>query len=71
MASPATEPEPSRSLEALADRVSVVICSKDRRALLEKAVASVRECDELGAVVEIVVVEETDKTAPIPGTRRR
>lgn len=67
--STSSEPAPPTTVDAFADRVSVIICSKERRALLEKAVVSVRECDELGAAVEIVVVEETDEPKPIPGTR--
>ena len=64
-----SEPALPATVVASAGSISVIICSKDRRALLEKAVASVRECDELGAAVEIVVVEETDEPETISGTR--
>jgi GT2 family glycosyltransferase len=68
MASSASEPQPAAG-DIPASRISVIVCSKDRRALLERAVATIRACDELGAAAEIVVVEETDEPQPIPGTR--
>jgi len=68
MASSASE-RPATPVDILAERISIIICSKDRRALLEKAVATIRASDELGAAAEIVVVEETDDPQPIPGTR--
>ncbi|MET0513911.1 MAG: glycosyltransferase [Nitrospiraceae bacterium] len=49
--------------------VSVIICSKDRHQDLERAVASVRAADHLGAQVEIVVVEEGDVPRALAGTR--
>ncbi len=49
--------------------VSVIICSKDRRDDLAKAVASVRRSGKTGETAEIVVVEETDEPQAIPGVR--
>jgi GT2 family glycosyltransferase len=49
--------------------VSVIICSKDRHHDLERAVASVRAADAIGAQAEIVVVEEGDAPHALPGTR--
>ena len=49
--------------------VSVIICSKDRHQDLERAVASVRATDPIGAQAEIVVVEEGDSPRAVAGTR--
>jgi GT2 family glycosyltransferase len=48
------------------ERVSIVVCTKDRRDDLRRALASIAETGAEGA--EIVVVEETDAPAPIAGT---
>jgi GT2 family glycosyltransferase len=50
----------------MAERVSIVICTKDRRDDLRRALASIAETGSEGA--EIVIVEETDRPAPVPGT---
>ncbi len=50
-------------------KVSVIICSKDRRADLVRAIASVRRSGTMGETAEIVVVEETDEPRAIPGVR--
>ncbi len=49
----------------MGERVSIIICSKDRRRDLEQAVLSVRKSGPVGAGAEIVVVEETDRPEPI------
>ncbi len=51
------------------EKVSVIICSKDRHEDLMRAVASVRRSGKTGETAEIVVVEETDKPRAIPGVR--
>lgn len=51
------------------DKVSVIICSKDRHEDLVRAVASVRGSGKTGGKAEIVVVEETDHPREIPGVR--
>jgi GT2 family glycosyltransferase len=51
------------------DTVSVVICSKDRRADLAAAIASVQACQGVRAPSEIVVVEETDDPRAMAGVR--
>ena len=51
------------------DLVSIIICSKDRRQDLERAVLSVRKSGPTCAPAEIVVVEETDRPEPISGVR--
>ncbi|HEV8472129.1 MAG TPA: glycosyltransferase family A protein [Methylomirabilota bacterium] len=48
------------------DRVSIVVCTKDRREDLRRALASIADAGAEGA--EIVVVEETDAPAPVAGT---
>lgn len=50
-------------------RVSVVICTKDRRADLARAIASIRASGPAAREAEIVVVEETDVPQEIPGVR--
>jgi glycosyltransferase involved in cell wall biosynthesis len=47
--------------------VSVLICTKDRRARVARALASLRADGVDGEGVEIVVVEETARPDPIPG----
>ena len=47
--------------------VSILVCSKDRRALLETVVKDIQAI-ETGYKHEIIVVEETDSGVPIPGT---
>lgn len=69
MASSASEQHPATPADVCASRISIIVCSKDRRASLERAVVAIRECDDLGSAAEIVVVEETDDPQPIPGTR--
>jgi GT2 family glycosyltransferase len=49
--------------------VSVLICTKDRRQDVARALASLRADDVEREGVEIVVVEETASPAPIPGVR--
>jgi GT2 family glycosyltransferase len=49
--------------------VSVLICTKDRRAVVTRALASLRADGVDRAGVEIVVVEETARPEPIPGVR--
>lgn len=46
--------------------VSVVICSRDRHQLLEKAVESVHAVDYPQEKYEIIVMEEGDEPSPIP-----
>jgi GT2 family glycosyltransferase len=53
----------------MGERVSIIICSKDRRRDLEQAVFSVRKSGPVGAAAEIVVVEETDRPEPIADVR--
>jgi len=52
-----------------APTVSVLICTKDRRADVARALASLRADGVDRDGVEIVVVEETARPAPIPGVR--
>lgn len=49
----------------MSESVSIIICSKDRRRDLEKAVLTVRKSGPACAAAEIVVVEETDRPEPI------
>lgn len=49
-------------------RISIVICTKDRRDDLARALDSLRAAGAALADAEIVVVEETDAPAPVPGT---
>jgi GT2 family glycosyltransferase len=49
----------------MSESVSIIICSKDRRRDLEKAVLTVRKSGPTCAAAEIVVVEETDRPEPI------
>lgn len=49
------------------ERLSVIICSKDRREDLERAVRSVRMSGPIGVSAEVVVVEEADCAKPLPG----
>ena len=49
--------------------VSVLICTRDRRADVERALASLRAAGVERDGVEIVVVEETADPQPIPGVR--
>ena len=62
MAVPASEPRE-------APTVSVLICTKDRRDDVARALASLRAAGVERAGVEIVVVEETARPQPIPGVR--
>jgi GT2 family glycosyltransferase len=62
MAVPASEPRE-------APTVSVLICTKDRRADVARALASLRAAGVEREGVEIVVVEETAAPQPIPGVR--
>jgi GT2 family glycosyltransferase len=48
---------------------SVLISTKDRRDLLDRAVASLARLDYPRHSLEIVVVEETDTPRPLPGVR--
>jgi len=48
--------------------ISILICSRDRRDLLDQVVEGVRSQGYPGTY-EIVIVEETDDPRPIPGTR--
>ncbi|GIW53991.1 MAG: glycosyl transferase [Nitrospiraceae bacterium] len=50
-------------------KVSVIICSKDRHEDLIRAVTSVRRSGKTGETAEIVVVEETDEPQAIPGVQ--
>jgi GT2 family glycosyltransferase len=49
-------------------RVSIVVCTKDRRADLARALASLEAAGAARVDAEIVVVEVTDAPAPIQGT---
>lgn len=49
--------------------VSVIICSKNRHALLQKAAASVLASDYPGGRFELVVVEECSEPQPVPGAK--
>ncbi|MGH7407334.1 MAG: glycosyltransferase family 2 protein [Candidatus Methylomirabilales bacterium] len=49
--------------------MSVVICTKDRPADLERAIASIRASSDAGRGAEIVVVEEADGPRSLPGVR--
>src|ERR671923_85952 len=49
--------------------VSVLICTKDRRADVARALASLRADGVDREGVEIVVIEETAEPAPMPGVR--
>lgn len=51
------------------ESISIILCSKDRRRDLERAVQSIRDSGTVGATAEIVVVEETDRPEPISGVR--
>jgi GT2 family glycosyltransferase len=62
MAVPASEPRE-------APTVSVLICTRDRRADLARALRSLRADGVARDGVEIVVVEETARPEPIPGVR--
>jgi len=62
MAVPASESRESPT-------VSVLICTKDRRADVARALASLRADGVEREGVEIVVVEETARPQPIPGVR--
>src|SRR2546428_13020373 len=62
MAVPASEPRE-------APTVSVLICTKDRRDDVARALASLRAAGVERAGVETVVVEETARPQPIPGAR--
>ena len=53
----------------MSERVSIIICSKDRRRDLERTVCTVRKSGQTGAAAEIVVVEETDRPEPISGVQ--
>jgi GT2 family glycosyltransferase len=50
-------------------RISIVICTRDRRDDLQRALASLRAAGAALAEAEIVVVEATDAPRPIPDTR--
>ena len=62
MAVPASEPRESPT-------VSVLICTKDRREDVGRALASLRAAGVEREGVEIVVVEETARPAPLAGVR--
>jgi peptidoglycan/xylan/chitin deacetylase (PgdA/CDA1 family)/GT2 family glycosyltransferase len=49
-------------------KLSILICSKDRRNRLESLVAQLKALVPMGKA-EIVIVEETDRPAPIDGAR--
>ncbi|MFO0730165.1 MAG: glycosyltransferase [Nitrospiraceae bacterium] len=51
------------------ETISIILCSMDRHADLEQAVASVRRSGPIGSTAEIVVVEEADEPKPVDGTR--
>ena len=51
------------------NRLSIVICTKDRPADLTRAIASIRASGDTGQKAEIVVVEEADNPREIPGIR--
>lgn len=48
---------------------SIVICTRDRPADLDRAIASIRTSDSRGLEAEIIVVEEGDGPRSIPGVR--
>lgn len=48
--------------------VSIVICTKERREQLARAIAFIRASSGLGRTAEIVIVEETDSPSPIART---
>ena len=50
-------------------RLSIVICTKDRPADLERAIASIRASGDTWRKAEIVVVEEADSPRDIKGVR--
>ena len=50
-------------------RLSIVICTKDRPADLERAIVSIRASGDTGRRAELVVVEEADAPREIPGIR--
>ena len=62
MAVPVSEPRESPT-------VSVLICTKDRRQDVARALASLRAAGVEREGVEIVVVEETARPAPMAGVR--
>ena len=49
--------------------VSIIVCSKDRPEDLTEALASIRNCDEVGRHAELVVVEECPEPREIPDVR--
>lgn len=51
------------------ERLSVIICSKDRRRDLERAVESVRQSGPMAVSAELVVVEEGDRSEPLSGVQ--
>jgi GT2 family glycosyltransferase len=54
--------------EGMVPAVSVLICTRDRRDMLDALLADLKGQD-YGGVVEIVVVEETDDPRPLQGVR--
>lgn len=72
MARSASDPAPAGTAVAagaVVGKVSVIICTKDRPADLERAIASIRASSDVGRGVEIVVVEEAEDPRPLPGVR--
>jgi GT2 family glycosyltransferase len=49
-------------------QTSIVVCTKDRRENVARAIASIRASGGVGRMAEIVVVEETDRPQPIANT---
>ena len=75
-ASASDRPAPAASLapQAAAEapgaalgRISIIICTKDRRADLDRAVAAIAAGGAAGRPAELVIVEETDAPRPVPG----
>src|SRR5919204_6333400 len=50
-------------------KVSIVICTKERHASLQRAIASVRSSGDAGRRAEIIVVEESAAPREIAGVR--
>lgn len=53
----------------MTNRLSIIICTKDRPEELERAIASIRTSGPMGRQAEIVVVEESSVPQPLPGVR--
>lgn len=65
---PSREPRPETAAGGLVDAVSIIVCTRDRRADLARALASVAAAGPEAPWAEVVVVEETDAPRPILGT---